>query len=75
MGEPLGDLYTVSGDADRIYVSGPDGRIIATCPTLEDAEHVTAALNADLYDLASLLRTAGWESRGAVGGHTTWIEP
>lgn len=67
--------YTVSGDAELIYVSDPDGRIVATCPTMADAHHVAAALNADLYDLVTLLQTAGWERRGAVGGHTTWIEP
>lgn len=67
--------YTVSGDAEHVYVSDPDGRIVATCSTVEDAGLIAAALNADLYDLVTLLREAGWQSRGAVGGHTTWIEP
>lgn len=39
-------LYTISGDKDSIYVSDRFGQIIATCPNLDDAEHVASALNA-----------------------------
>lgn len=29
----------------------------------------------ELPDLYTLLKAAGWERRGAVGTHATWIEP
>lgn len=37
--------YTVSGDAEHIYVSDETGRVIAMCDQLHDAHRVADALN------------------------------
>jgi hypothetical protein len=37
--------YTVSGDAENIYVSDGDGRIVETCDSLEKAEYAAAYFN------------------------------
>lgn len=39
--------YSVSGDAEHIYVSDAEGRIVATCPTVDDAERVARSLNGE----------------------------
>lgn len=44
-GVPFGKEFTVSGDSEHIYVSDGNGRIVATCPSTEDARQIAAALN------------------------------
>lgn len=38
--------FTVSGDAEHLYVTDREGRIVATCADLADAEQTAAGLNA-----------------------------
>jgi hypothetical protein len=65
--------FTVSGDSRHTYVSDESGRIVATCPTLDDAEWLAKMLNAapdagwQLNEAVSLLREARPHLRGGVG--------
>jgi hypothetical protein len=51
--------FTVSGDAEHIYVSDGAGRIVATCERLADAERIAALLNDDLVGSGGL-EPLGW---------------
>lgn len=65
--------FTVSGDADHIYVNDESGHIVATCPTVGHAEWLAKVLNAapaagwQLNEAVSMLREARPHLRGGVG--------
>ena len=72
--------FTVSGDSTHIYVNDETGRIVATCPTLDDASKMVGLLNAapvaawQFNEAVSMLRSARPHLRGGVGaGEVTML--
>jgi DnaJ-class molecular chaperone len=52
--------YTISGDAERVYVSDATGRIVDECDTLAEAEQALA-----YYNATQPCSTCGGSGRGS----------